>query len=67
MITKQQLEISLIANPCRRQRVSRPVRRARAQWWFERMHRAVDAAAEPPPAPRLDQPTLPFVPEREAA
>ncbi len=69
MINKQQLEISLLAGPCGRPRAARKVRPIRAQWWFERMHRVVDAAIEwkPASAPAPGQASLPLVQEREAA
>jgi hypothetical protein len=69
MMNKQQLEISLKASPCGGRRAARPVRPARAQWWFERMHRVVDAAIEwkAEPKPPVRQALLPLVLEREAA
>lgn len=64
----QQLEISLPAPAFTRRRAAKPCRPARAQWWFERMHRVVDAASAeaPQPAP-VAQPVLPLPPHRRAA
>ena len=67
MMNRQQLEINLSSSPFGRRGAARQVRPARAQWWFERMHRVVDAAVEwrPEPAARCRQAPLPFAPERE--
>ena len=67
MQNKKQLEISLAVNLCgRRHRVQR-VRPARAHWWFERMRRAVDAAAQPVVMASPEQGPAPLLPERKAA
>jgi hypothetical protein len=66
-----QLEIGLSTPPCRRSRATRQVRAARAQWWFQRMHRVVEAAMEWQPAAAAPtsvvQPPLPLLSEQKAA
>ena len=51
MIDRQQMELGLETGRRRRQS-SRPARRrARAQWWFERMHELVNHAPDWPNTP----------------
>jgi hypothetical protein len=69
LMNTQQLEIKLALASAPGRRLRRRQRAVRARWWFERMHRAVDAAAEcrpvPPRPPK--QIALPVVPNRNAA
>ena len=68
-MNKHQLEIKLALTPATRRRESRQRNAARAQWWFERMRRVVDATVEcRPVSPRQSrQSTLPLLPNRNAA
>ena len=68
-MNKHQLEISLPMTAAVRRRERKPCRPARAQWWFERMRRVVDAAPDQPatamrPAHRV---ALPIVHRQNAA
>jgi hypothetical protein len=64
----QQLQISLVLTPATRRRARRQRRETRAQWWFERMHRVVDAAADCRPGPcPPKQIVVPILPDRNAA
>jgi hypothetical protein len=64
-----QLEINLALTLARGRRLRGQQRAVRARWWFERMRRAVDAAAECRPAPvrHPKQIALPILPNRNAA
>lgn len=67
-MNNQQLEIALPPSAAARRRAAKPCRPARAQWWFERMHRVVDAAVCEPAAPTPATPSLhPLTQERHAA
>ncbi len=66
MINLQQMELTLDnARPVHAPR--RPRRFARATWWFEQMHQAVERATAPAmsvPAPRPQQGCLSLAPRR---
>ncbi|HEU0011887.1 MAG TPA: hypothetical protein VFT34_18880 [Verrucomicrobiae bacterium] len=68
-MNKAQLEISLTLTLAPGRRLRRQQRAVRARWWFERMHRTVDAATDcrpiPPRPPK--QIALPVIPNRNAA